>query len=122
MNDPYETGEGPFAQLLAKHGPDAMLDAVAPAVCPGELPRAAHWWPQPTDRAEVERLKARVKLLTHEEQIEGAGAMAVALVEVLAEIIADTATHQYAAAVLNLIPALKQEVLLAMQTTGRRSH
>jgi len=49
------------------------------------------------------------------------GALAVALVETLAGMIADTATsRQYATAVLNLIPTLKHEVLLARQAAGKR--
>lgn len=121
MNDVNKIHEGPLAQFLAEHGPDAMLDALADALCPAEPPRATDWWPEPVDRDEVDRLKAGISALTEQERIEGAGAMAVALVEVLAEIVADTAGPRwYAPALLNLIPAIMQEVLLAMQTGDKQ--
>ncbi len=110
-----------LAQFLAEHGPDAMLDALADALRPAEPPRATDWWPEPVDRDEVDRLRAGISALTEQERIEGAGAMAVALVEVLAEIVADTAGPRwYAPALLNLIPAMKQEVLVAMQTGDKQ--
>ena len=103
--------------LINDKGPHVTLASLKRALVHNGGPlRATDWWPQLVDRAEVDRLKARLQTVTDEEQIPGA--FAVALVETLAEIIADTATTSgYAAAVLNLIPALEHEVVTAL-TTG----
>jgi hypothetical protein len=104
--------------LIDDKGPHVTLASLKRALDHGSGPlRAMDWWPEPVNRAEVDRLKARLQTVTREEQIPGAGAFAVALVETLAEIIADTATTSgYASAVLNLIPALDHEVVTALPT------
>ena len=95
------------------------------AAAPG-LSRAIDWWLEPVNRADVDDLKASFKDVDDVET----GAAAVALVEILAETIArrgrsrpgDSTADGFAAALINLVVAMKTEIELTMTPPTESTH
>ena len=107
---------------LEERGPRAVLDALTLAsVRSGDRRKlsAREWWPQPVSAAEVETIKKAIVQSAHDHQIADPGAVPVALVETLAQIIADCAKAEgLHAAILNLIPSLVAEAERQLMPQG----
>ena len=107
------------AQVEA-HGPQALIETLNRVLIRNGEASAQNWWPDPVRRQQIDRIKQRmVDAFTDRSGAAPTGATAIALVELLAELLADAAGPEgYAAAVVNLVPALSREVLLAMKPDG----
>ena len=111
-----------LASALRSHGPQVILDAVHAAAAPADpgAASAVAWWPQPVDRSAVGRVRDGITRLVKDLQLSEPGPVAVALVETLAEILADCAGAQgLHAALLNLIPTLQVEAERRLEPEGQ---
>lgn len=114
-----------FSQTAKAEGSAFVLRVLCNSALGGDasLMRAADWWPEPVDRADVKELKVRIQ----DVEDTRTGTAAVALVELLAEAIAtrglpmpgDSTADGFSAAIMNLAVAIRTEIELALTPPTR---